>query len=172
MQKLVQPQPQPQPQPGMGGAGGPSQPAVGPSPIATILQTSPSSIATTVPLAIWFELAPLRDAPFWREHEVLRPPHPPRSAYGPLRPLTAPHGPLRPLTAPYGPLRPLYSRTRCPWLAPLGASASPCSPCRPPSPLPCTHPPGAARDRRLPATPPSPRHTPSRSSKSSAPTCS
>ena len=109
MQKLVQPQPQPQP--GLAGAGGPSQPAVGPSPIATILQTSPSSIATTVPLALWFELAPLREAPFWRQPEVPR---------APLQPLTAPHSPLqplrplrgalrgaaRPLTAPCNPKRP------------------------------------------------------------------
>ena len=76
---------QPQPQPDIKGEGGPSQPAVGPSPIATILQTSPSSIATTVPLALWFELAPLREAPFWRQPEV------------PAR-TTTPHNPSPPHT--------------------------------------------------------------------------
>ena len=67
MQKLVQPPPQPGKAETEGGPG-----EAGPSPISTILQTAPSSIATTVPLALWFELAPLREAPFWREHEVMR----------------------------------------------------------------------------------------------------
>jgi hypothetical protein len=100
VQKLVQPEPQPGMEAeGGGGGGGPSPPAVqrGPSPIATILQTSPSSIATTVPLALWFELAPLREAPFWREHEVARPLTAQCAAplTTPCTPLHTPHTPLK-----------------------------------------------------------------------------
>lgn len=43
-----------------------------PTPITTILQCSPSSIATTVPLVLWFELEPLLAAPFWRHPDILR----------------------------------------------------------------------------------------------------
>ena len=116
---------QPQPQPDIKGeGGGPSQPAVGPSPIATILQTSPSSIATTVPLALYFELSLLRDAPFWRQHAVRACTcactctcvgAPLAAARGALlvspsggstrtvRPLTAPHSPPQPRSVPPSP---------------------------------------------------------------------
>ena len=43
-----------------------------PTPTSTILQCSPSAIATTVPLVLWFEAQALVDDPLLRESELRR----------------------------------------------------------------------------------------------------